>query len=218
MTRPHIVRADTLDLQDQENPTAAEHHKPVINGGLAAHQRAEIHHIREERDSEEHALQDAWNMAGDLTEEPDALDHAQEQHGTADPTTNGTHQDGEDGTEDGEGDGDDDMMDRISSSPSIDDGGYSQHSTSLRHNLAIDRVKWPPRTSSLSPSPRNTPTPTRERTFNQSSSPLSFSTPDSSPFVQTPRHLPLHVRRTGRAASPLIDESIQSPSQLPREG
>lgn len=212
MTRPHIVRADTLDLQDQENPTASEHHKPVINGGLAAHQRAEIHHVREERDSEEHALQDAWNMSGDLTEEPNALEHAQQQNGTSDSITNTTQQEGEDGGEDGEGDADDDMMDRISSSPSIDDGGYSPHNTPFRANPAIERVKWPPRTSSLSPSPRNTPTPTRERTFNQSSSPSPPSTLDSSPFVRTPQHLPLHVLGTGGAASTLLDQLIESPS------
>jgi hypothetical protein len=41
----------------------------------------------------------------------------------------------------------------------------------------------------------------------------SSSSPDSSPFVQTPQHLPLHVRRMGRAASPLVHhvESSSSP-------
>ncbi len=201
MTRPNIVRADTIDLQDQDNPSAADHQKPQIHGGLAPHQRAEVHHVLEERSSEEHALADAWNISGgSIVEEPDLIEHAQEQHASEqDQATHGMEQ--ENG-ENGEGE-DDDMMDRISSSPSIDDGGYLPRQQHIPHrqHLVVERVKWPPRTSSLSPSPRNTPTPTRE-TFNQSSA-SSTSTLDSSPFLQTPQHLPLHVRRTGRAASPL---------------
>ncbi|KAK5167772.1 protein phosphatase regulator [Saxophila tyrrhenica] len=212
MTRPNIVRADTIDLQDQDNPTAAEHQKPVIHGGLGAHQRAEVHHVLEERNSEEHALADAWNMSGDITEEPGTIDHSQNQHLEQDSATNGMQRDGEDDGENGEteGDADDDMMDRISSSPSIDDGGFTSPSslTPVRHNPAIERVKWPPRTSSLSPSPRDTPTSTRERTSNQS----AHSPPDSSPLQQTPQHLPLHVRRIGRVPSPLVSQPDLSPS------
>ena len=37
MTRPNIVRADTIDLQDQDNPSAAEHSKPAVQNGLAPH-------------------------------------------------------------------------------------------------------------------------------------------------------------------------------------
>ena len=196
MTRPNIVRADTIDLQDQDNPSAAEHHKPQIQGGLAPHQRAEVHHVLDERNTEEHALADAWNIAGSLTDEPDAIGEAQLQNGDQERTANGTHE-GQEGGAESEADGDDDMMDRISSSPSIDDGGYILHSSPPPLFPALARVKWPERTSSLSPSPRNTPTPTQE-TFNQSSS----STPDSSPFLQTPQHFPLHVRRTGKEASP----------------
>ena len=213
--RPNIVRADTLDLQDQDNPTASEHQRHPGQGGIAAHQRAEVHHVIEERESEEQSLADAWNIAGSLTEEPGAIDQAQQQNGT----TNGTHQEGEEGGEGGESEaeGDEDMMDRISSSPSIDDGGYTLSSSPPMTSPAQRRVKWPERTSSLSPSPRNTPTPTRE-TSNKS----PLSTPDSSPFLQTPQHLPLHVRRTGKAASPLVEQLDWSsspfdeiPSQLP---
>ena len=199
MTRPNIVRADTIDLQDQDNPTAAEHQKPsLLQGGIAAHQRAEVHHVLEERDSEEHALQDAWNITDNLTDEPGAIDETQQQHGTQ-PATNGTHE-GEEGDEGGESEADDEMMDRISSSPSIDDGGYILHSSppvAVAHPIEW-QVAWPERNSSLSPSPRDTPTPTRE-TFNQSAS----SSPGSSPFLQTPQHLPLHVRRSGKIESQL---------------
>jgi hypothetical protein len=203
MTRPNIVRADTLDLQDEDHPTAAEHTKPNIQGGLAPHQRAEVHHVLEERVSEEHALEDAWNIADNLTDEPDAIDqaqHQQQQNGGQQGQPNGAQQAGGEGGEDADADADadDDMMDRISSSPSIDEGGYTMNS-SPPSTLPRRRTVWPVRSSSLTPSPRNTPTPTRE-TFNQSSS----SPTDSSPFLQTPQHLPLQARRADRETSRLV--------------
>jgi hypothetical protein len=210
MTRPHIVRADTLDLQDQDNPTAAEHQKPNLQGGLAPHQRAEVHHVLEERNSEEHALADAWNMTDNLTDEPDAIDQAQQQHqnGEQDGEANGAQQASSEGGEDADADADadDDMMDRISSSPSIDDGGYTLHSSPLS-TLPRARKVWPVRSSSLTPSPRNTPTPTRE-TFNQSPP----SETDSSPFLQTPQHLPLQLRRSDGVPSPLVSQPEWSSS------
>lgn len=202
MTRPNIVRADTLDLQDQDNPHASEHSKPATENGIAAHQRAEVDHVIRERHSEEEALAEAWNIAGSLTNEPEAIDQAQQDH---EP---GAQQNGEDSAN-SDADGDDDMMDRISSSPSIDDGVFTIPSSPPSvskpvHAAQRQRTRWPKRTSSLSPAPRDTPTPTRE-TFNQS--PLS-SPPGSSPFLQTPQHLPLHVRRTGRKALPLRGQRL----------
>lgn len=205
MTRPNIVRADTIDLQDQDNPSAAEHQKPAFSGGLAPHQRAEVHHVLEERDEEENILVDAWNATDDLTEEPGAIEHAQQQS-TAQAPTNGARDSSKEGKGggDAETDGDDDMMDRISSSPSIDDGGYTLHSSPLPSHR--DKL-WPMRKSSLSPSSRGAATLLSE-TFNQSAP----STPGSSPFLQTPQHLPLHVRRTGSTASPLAQEPDWSSS------
>ena len=202
MTRPNIVRADTIDLQDQDNPSAAEHQKPNLQGGLAPHQRAEVHHVLEERDSEEHALADAWNITDNITDEPDAIDQAQQerqQNGEHEGHANGAGQTNGEGGE--EADADDDMMDRISSSPSIDDGGYIPNS-SPPSTLPRARTAWPVRSSSITPSPRNTPTPTQE-TFNQSSASQS----DSSPFLQTPQHLPLRWRRMDEEPSPLTSRS-----------
>lgn len=172
----------------------------------------------EERTSEEHALADAWNITDNLTDEPDAIDHAQQQrdqNGEAETQANGAQQAAAEGGE--EADADDDMMDRISSSPSIDDGGYILHS-SPPSSLPRKRAVWPMRSSSLTPSPRNTPTPTRE-TFNQS--PPSES--DSSPFLQTPQHLPLQLRRSDADPSRLAAWSQLSsvpfdeiPRPLPR--
>ncbi|EMC98149.1 hypothetical protein BAUCODRAFT_32149 [Baudoinia panamericana UAMH 10762] len=119
MARPNPVRADTIDLQDQDHPSAARHQKQPLQNGLAPHQASQLHHVVEERQTEEQSLADAWNHTENLTEEPSAIDEAQANADAA----NGVHQDGEEGGEgtDGESEGDDDMMDRISSSPSIDD-------------------------------------------------------------------------------------------------
>ena len=183
MTRPNIMRADTLDLQDQDNPTASEHQKHPDSNSLAPHLASQINHVIEERNSEDQILQDAWNMSDNLTEEPGAIEEANayHEHGAGSNGMQSEQDEGGDGVE-SEGEGDDDMMDRISSSPSIDDGGYSKHSLS---SLATPPTDWPARKSSLSP---RTPTPICE-TFNQSAQ----STPDSSPFVQTPQHLPLRI-------------------------
>ena len=203
MTRPNIVRADTIDLQDEEHPTAASHQRPVLQGGLAPHQRAEVDHVMDERNSEENALQDAWNMTGNLTEEPSAIDQAHQAHQLTSEhsTVNGLEEGGEGGGSDVDAEDD---LDRISSSPSIDDGGYLPHSFPLPSRPTY-RLLWPKRTSSLSPAPR-TPTPTCE-TFNQSA-----NSPSSSPFLHTPQHLPLHARRAGKVAPPLDQRGNWSPS------
>lgn len=81
---------------------------------------------------------------------------------------------GDDGLED-----DDDMMDKISSSPSIDDGGYSLPKS------------WPPRVDSLS----QVGTPPTSISF------LGSSERSSSPFVETPVHYPLLSFREEQSGS-----------------
>lgn len=79
--------------------------------------------MAEERHTEEQNLAEAWAMSANADNEPDASQHIDEdkiEHGGAD---NG---DGPEGEED-EQDADDDLMDRISSSPSIDDGKHHLH-------------------------------------------------------------------------------------------
>lgn len=75
---------------------------------------------------------------------------------------------------DGEGDDsmDEDMMDKISSSPSIDDGGYSLPQY------------WPRRVDSLSPNVTPLSSPTFSNVMDCGS---------SSPFVATPLHYPIHL-------------------------
>lgn len=71
---------------------------------------------------------------------------------------------------------DDDMLDKISSSPSIDDGGYFLPSYPL---------VWPMRRESLTPQP----------------SPVIPSSASSSPFTTTPLHFPIPNAHDGRQFS-----------------
>jgi hypothetical protein len=93
-------------------------------------------------------------------------------------------------------DDDDDMLDKMSSSPSIDDGGYPSPSSPL---------VWPVRKDSLTPI----------------SSPAASSTASSSPFTTTPVHFPIPVPSAGRPfsvpASGADDrsDSIHHSSSLP---
>ncbi|KAL6703553.1 protein phosphatase regulator [Coniothyrium glycines] len=81
MTRPHIIRADTLDLQDKTSPTAQDHSQqpehpaPLGIGPAAPHQQAAIRHVEEERHSEEARLQNAWSNAGSALAAEPAADH-----------------------------------------------------------------------------------------------------------------------------------------------
>lgn len=193
MTRPGIVRADTLDLQDPESPTASHHDKHPQPNGNAPHLAAQVHQVLEERHSEEQALADAWNISGNLADDPSAIDEAQANNNATEHVTNGaSHGGGEEGGDGPEADAetDDDMMDRISSSPSIDDGGFTLHTsrpvTLQRYGLARKSSLLPVRSSS------STSTPTRE-SFNQT----AYTTPESSPFLHTPQHLPLRARMAG---------------------
>ena len=93
---------------------------------------------------------------------------------------------------------DDDMMDRISSSPSIDDGAYRSRSP-----------VWPERSSSL--------TPTNMRfAASASASASAYSIQDSSPFVEEPDHLPLSATGAGDYDSSASTQQSSSPySHLP---
>lgn len=127
---------DTLDLQNQTAPSAKDHSRqpsnpsPLGDGSLAPHQAKSLksagldgfeHHSRSPRVS-----QDLSGKELQLLQEDPQADETE--------GTEGDHHrlilagiSGDDvNAEDGEGDDslDDDMDDKISSSPSIDDGGY----------------------------------------------------------------------------------------------
>ncbi|PPJ60182.1 hypothetical protein CBER1_09002 [Cercospora berteroae] len=198
MTRPNIVRADTLDLQDPNSPTAAEHAKHPPSNGNAPHLAAQVQHVLEERHSEEKTLADAWDTAANLDDQPATNDAADAQH-AQEGVTNG--QNGEEGAAEGDGDADDDMMDRISSSPSIEDGGYSLHSRPPLYKLRDRRER--PRSASLSSTTSTPSTGSTCRSFNQTAD----MTPDSSPFLSTPQHMPLRPTMGGKECSPIANIS-----------
>ena len=186
--------ADTIDLQNQNSPSAKDHtRQPARPGALgegppAPHQADALKQVEQEL-SEQHGR--SPRASQDLSgKELQLLHEDGDGYGSADgigqDSNNLLRNAGANGAVDedgGDGDGDegmdDDMMDKISSSPSIgDDGGYhlplpwpSKAVSFPSHSFPTENV--------LSPKP-----------------PLDdFS---SSPFSETPRHFPLSLPRNGQ--------------------
>ncbi|KAK0711309.1 hypothetical protein B0H67DRAFT_284415 [Lasiosphaeris hirsuta] len=149
MTRPLIIRADTIDLQDRDAPTAQVHLKPVADRLLAPHQADTLREVAAETAEEEYrSPRISWTPGGttDLDQYADAdpynnpRENSRAISGRDNAMQTGSQQDAlaiaqnggvsgvdaDDGDLDGETevDMDDDMMDKISSSPSIEDGGF----------------------------------------------------------------------------------------------
>ncbi|EFQ90953.1 hypothetical protein PTT_12328, partial [Pyrenophora teres f. teres 0-1] len=202
---------DTIDLQDKTSPTAQDHSQqpqhpaPLGIGPAAPHQQAAIRHVEEERHSEEARLHDAWSDAGTtLRDDPGSDDErtvvnnsiGQRSAGQDDQAVKlngGTSGDSDDADmqDADEEDMDDDMMDKISSSPSIDDGGYP---------LPSYPAFWPARQESLTPH----------------SSPLTVaSSSSSSPFMNTPLHFPISFAHARRPLSVPACETSPLPKNRP---
>ncbi|KUJ21947.1 uncharacterized protein LY89DRAFT_390052 [Mollisia scopiformis] len=192
MPRPEIIRADSIDLQDQEAPSAKDHSRqpshpaPLGSGPPAPHQAETLRELKVEAQEENHRsprVSKEWTsgevqqlqqygddlaagvtskLGANIQQQQDNLAIAQNGGGLTGSTAEDADAEGDDGMED------DDMMDKISSSPSIDDGGYP-----LPH-------LWPQRADSLTLS-----TPTK------SPSPSQACCESSSPFVETPEYYPL---------------------------
>jgi len=100
---------DTLDLQDQDYPSSQDHsrksaqHLDFGDNLIGSHHAAEIRQVENERHDEERNLQQAWGDATDGTTDTVADQSA----AVATETETQTY---------------DDMLDRMSSSPSIVDG------------------------------------------------------------------------------------------------
>ncbi|KAI2470584.1 hypothetical protein F4781DRAFT_441669 [Annulohypoxylon bovei var. microspora] len=164
MTRPQMIRADTIDLQNQEAPSAKNHNTPSslkivtnANGSLAPHQAGTIREVEEDRAGEEgRSPRASWPDGDDRT---DLQQYAADLANGIANSLNGSKMQSEDAlaiaqnggvtstnSDDGDLDAntdddmDDDMMDKISSSPSIEDGGCSSPSP-----------VWPQRVDSLLP-------------------------------------------------------------------
>ena len=109
-------------------------------------------------------------------------------------------EDGEVGAQEGDDSMDDDMMDKISSSPSIDSGGY--------------QLPWMNANSSL----LSTPSPAKKNQHQATDS----DTSSSSPFLSTPEHFPLSLSQPGHDTPPPEDHHLgeypaQESSRMPRE-
>ncbi|KAJ9491419.1 hypothetical protein VN97_g1806 [Penicillium thymicola] len=137
MTRPQMIRADTLDLQDHDTPSAKDHTKqpehpdPLGSGRPAPHQELSIHHAEQDSQAEIKGGPDKnHEYRGDkeVYREPDDEEDDEDDN----------QYDREDGDlADGESDDmmDDDMMDKISSSPSIDDEDIDFEFVYALHNF-----------------------------------------------------------------------------------
>ncbi|KAI1212233.1 uncharacterized protein F4807DRAFT_457732 [Annulohypoxylon truncatum] len=196
MTRPQMIRADTIDLQSQESPSAKKHNTPSpsksasnanANGSLAPHQAETIREVEEDRAGEEgRSPRASWpdgdertdlqqyaadlangianSLNGNKMQSEDALAIAQN------GGTTGANSDDGDLDASADDDLDDDMMDKISSSPSIEDGGCS--SPPLVWPQRVDSLKpiIPPPDSSYSPVLSETePYPTPQHSHHQAS-------------------------------------------------
>ena len=210
---------DTLDLQSHDAPSAKDHTRqpahpaPYGFGPAAPHQTQALRsaerdtHIQQRqspRISEDRngaPFPDEPNFYDEPDDEYDS-EHAEESHGT-----NGAHHDDHDAEDGDQGDDDmeDDMLDKISSSPSIDDGKYT---------LPI----WPPRSSSVGSGDTRSSslsTPIRGNSYPQSSSPPT-SSPDSLPLSLTQyRAFMLASHHLGKYGRILPDQSPARSDSLP---
>ncbi|KAK0674349.1 hypothetical protein QBC41DRAFT_213395 [Cercophora samala] len=148
MTRPEIIRADTIDLQAHDNPSTQRHARPTPDGSHAPHQAETLREVAAEAAEENfHSPPGVWNNDADTDTLYSTVSDSQQHggygigHDDQGSMQTGTRQDalaiaqngGLSGHEvdeadmDGETevDMDDDMMDKISSSPSIEDGGLT---------------------------------------------------------------------------------------------
>ncbi|KAI9649417.1 protein phosphatase regulator [Ciborinia camelliae] len=206
MTRPEIIRADSIDLQDQNAPSAQDHSKKhanaasLGNGSPAPHQAEALREVAAEVADEQYRsprVSREWTngegqMIQDYTSDDLAAEVTSALNGNSQQddlaiTQNGglTGSRGEDGDmADGEGEDsmDDDMMDKISSSPSIEDGGYS-----------LPKI-WPSRSDSLS----RASSPSLSQACGES----------SSPFMEPPTFFPLQ---------PMSDQLDMDLSQVAHE-
>ncbi|KAF3483658.1 SH3 domain protein [Arthroderma uncinatum] len=139
MTRPQMIRADTHDLQNHQSPSAQDHSRkatlsPVTDGHHGSHQGQSLRKVEQEAHDEMAKGPLGSDGNPQIYSHRDGLEVYRE-HDEADggksnglangdmshETRNGSSTEDEMDGEDDDQDLDDDMMDKISSSPSIDD-------------------------------------------------------------------------------------------------
>ncbi|KAI1144568.1 hypothetical protein F5Y05DRAFT_365061 [Hypoxylon sp. FL0543] len=217
MTRPQMIRADTIDLQSQESPSAKQHKSPsktAPNGSLAPHQAETLREVEEDRAGEEARSPRASWPDGDNAS--DLQQYAEELANGIANSLNGNRMQSEDAlaiaqnggitgsaSDDGDMDAnadddlDDDMMDKISSSPSIEDGGYT-----------LPPPVWPQRVDSLRHMASHFVS------FRRSAIPSEARL--SSPFLQ-PAEFPPYLQHSDQQASKAPAEKSNRHHSLPGE-
>ncbi|KAF7183137.1 hypothetical protein CNMCM7691_002972 [Aspergillus felis] len=141
MTRPRIIRADTLDLQDHHAPSAKDHSKHNFNtgSGLAPHQQQTLRHADQDTRNEmihgpnldeSHLNADHYHDGMDIHDDMDVADAELGHHGRGHGSEEGDLAD-----EESDDLLDDDLMDKISSSPSIDDEDIDFEFVYALHNF-----------------------------------------------------------------------------------
>ncbi|RMZ91915.1 hypothetical protein DV736_g865, partial [Chaetothyriales sp. CBS 134916] len=141
--KPQLVRADTLDLQTHDAPSAQDHSRqpqhpaPYGYGPAAPHQAQTLRHAEEDafhqqqtspRVSDEGVRGGLFSADQAFYDDPD--DEIDDEHINHFHGVNGVHAqdhdyDDAEASDSHDEDMDDDLMDKISSSPSIEDGKYS---------------------------------------------------------------------------------------------
>ncbi|PGH31839.1 hypothetical protein GX50_05391 [[Emmonsia] crescens] len=131
MTRPQIIRADTIDLQGNRSQSAQDQARQQGQSASSDGNRTAPHQTLSMRNAEKETRNDliqSPRVSGDRRHPDDSEDEMNghnhgAHHDGIDHYSNGQTSADEGDTTDGESDDqlDDDMMDKISSSPSIDD-------------------------------------------------------------------------------------------------
>ena len=182
---------DTIDLQDQDAPSAKDHSRHVATGrqgSPAPHQADALRHVELEI-SEQHgrsprASQDLSGKELQLLHDEDVAHDRDPNHNLlSNSSQNGAEE--ETVVEDGDEGLDDDMIDKISSSPSIgEDGGYL-------HSIFPSPGSPSPNFLCAKECPQGTPQePPSEDLFS------------SSPYLDTPEHSPLSLARDEADSTP----------------
>lgn len=172
---------DTIDLQhDQQAPSAQNHSRHHVDKPLAPHQAATVKHVTEERIAENEQLSQSW---ADDQQDDGVGNGARFSRDEQAVRQNGgmSAEDGEMVDAESDEDFDEELMDKISSSPSIDDGGYTLPSA------------WPDRSSSLTPLSAPTQPTYQSSTFSDY----------SSPFALNPSHFPISYEQGEKNINPV---------------
>ncbi|KAH7144453.1 hypothetical protein B0J13DRAFT_444010 [Dactylonectria estremocensis] len=191
MTRPTIIRADHKFPSAQDHTKSPRSATFASSNSLAPHQAETIREVSNDTaDEQSRSPRISWDHGdtGDIhrfAEELVAGPNQPEQRDSDDNkrmtqedalavAQNGGISSSDEGDLDGDADDlDDDMMDKISSSPSIEDGGCCP---------TVTPVAWPRRVSSLSAFKNTTSDTTR-----------SSGQKPPSPYPDAPRHQPSHI-------------------------